>query len=89
VTQRLEKLTQTQLDSSGSNYRINIEVWAAPSSRGQRIAIVYKPSDPSIIYLADNPSEITAIGPLRVALYLFLPGMFLVLKSRPNGVDLR
>jgi hypothetical protein len=52
VTQRLEKLTQSQLDSSGSNYRINIEVWAAPSSRGQRIAIVYKPSDPSVIYLA-------------------------------------
>jgi uncharacterized protein DUF3592 len=78
------EIRQSQLDSPGSPYRIDAQAWAASWSQGQHIAILYKPSDPSKIRLIDNPAELTAMGSLRVALYLFLPGMLLILTSRSD-----
>jgi hypothetical protein len=78
---------QSMLDSPGSTDRIDTEVWAARMSRGQRVAIFYKPSDPSRIRLEDNPAEATASGSLRVAFYLLIPGLILILISRPNRLD--
>jgi hypothetical protein len=49
----------------------------------------YEDSNPSKIRLDDNPSEITAIGSLRVAFYFFLPGMLLMLTSRSERFDAR
>jgi len=73
---------ESQLDSPGSTYRMDAEAWAAHLSPGQRVAIFYKPSDPSKIRLVDNPAEATASGSLKVALYLFVPGMLFILTSR-------
>jgi Protein of unknown function (DUF3592) len=73
---------QGQLDSPGSPYRMDAAVWAASWSPGQDIAIRYDDSNPSKIRMDDNPSEITAIGSLRVAFYFFLPGILLMLTSR-------
>lgn len=74
---------QSELDSPGSGYRIDAQVWAATWSRGQHVAILYKPSNPSKVRLADNPAEVTAIGSLRVAFYFFVPGGLLILLLRP------
>jgi hypothetical protein len=80
---------QSQLDSPASPYTMDAQVWAAGWSRGQHIAIRYKPSNPSEIRLADNPSEVTAMGSLRVAFYFFVPGVLLILTSRRERVDFR
>jgi hypothetical protein len=73
---------QSQLDSPGSPYRLDAQVWASSWSPGRHIAIRYEDSNPSKIRLDDNPSEITAMDSLRMAFYLFLPGMLLMLTSR-------
>jgi hypothetical protein len=73
---------QSQLDSLGSSNRLDAQVWAATWSPGQHVEIRYENSNPSKIRLADNPSEITAMDSLRVAFYLFLPGILLILTSR-------
>ena len=73
---------QSQLDSPGSPYRIDAQVWAASWPEGQHIAILYDPSNPSKIRLVDNPAEVTPMGSLRVAFYFFLPGILLMLTSR-------
>jgi len=78
---------QSQLDSPPSTYKIDAEVWGAPLARGQRVAIMYRPSDPSDIRLVDNPAEATASGSLRLALYLFVPGMLLILTSRSERLN--
>jgi hypothetical protein len=80
---------QSELDSPASPYRMDAQVWAATWSRGQHIAILYNPSNPSKIRLADNPSEVTAMGSLRVAFYFFVPGILLILTSRRERVDFR
>jgi hypothetical protein len=78
---------RSELDSPGSGYRIDAQVWAATLSPGQHIAIRYLPSNPSKIRLADNPADATAMGSLRVGLYLFVPGILLILASRSEPVD--
>ena len=83
------EIRQSQLDSPGSPYRIDAQVWAASWPQGQQIAILYKPSNPSKIRLVDNPAELTAMGSLRAALYFFIPGMLLILTSRSDRVDSR
>ena len=75
---------QSQLESPGSPYRMDAQVWAASWSPGRHIAIRYENSNPSKIRLDDNPSEVTAMDSLRVAFYFFLPGMLLTLTSRPR-----
>jgi uncharacterized protein DUF3592 len=75
---------QSELDSPGSGYRIDAQVWAASWSPGQHIAIRYMPSNPSKIRLADNPAEVTAMGSLRVAFYFCVPGLLLIQLSRPE-----
>ena len=80
---------QSELDSPGSPYRMDAQVWAASWAPGQNIAILYKASNPSKIRLIDNPTEATAVGSLREALYFFLPGMLLILISRSERVDPR
>jgi hypothetical protein len=80
---------QSELDSPGSGYRIDAQVWAANRSPGQHIAIRYMPSNPSKIRLADNPAEITAMGSLRVAFYFLVPGALLILLSRRERADFR
>ena len=72
---------QSQLDSPGSPYRMDAQVWAASWSPGRHIAIRYEDSNPSKVRLDDNPSEITAMDSLRMAFYFFLPGMLLILTS--------
>jgi Protein of unknown function (DUF3592) len=81
------KTWQSELDSPGSGNRVDAQGWAATWSPGQHIAIRYMPSNPSKIRLADNPAEVTATGSLRVAFYIFVPGMLLVLISRSARVD--
>jgi hypothetical protein len=73
---------QSQLDSPGSPYRMDAQVWATNWSPGRHVAIRYEDSNPSKIRQDDNPSEITAMDSLRVAFYLLLPGMLLMLLSR-------
>jgi hypothetical protein len=68
---------------------MDAQVWAARWSQGQPIAILYKPSNPSKIRLVDNPAELTVVGSLRVALYFFIPGTLLILKSRSDRVGSR
>jgi len=80
---------QSELESPGSGYRIDAQVWAGSWSPGQHIAILYKPSNPSRIRLADNPAEATAMGSLRLAFYFFVPGMLLIRLSRSERVDSR
>lgn len=80
---------QSELDSPPSPYRIDAQVWAGTWSPGQHIAIRYEASNPTKIRMADNPAEITATGSLRVALYFLIPGMLLILTSRPEPVDSR
>ena len=75
---------QSQLESPGSPYRMDAQVWAASWSPGRHIAIRYEASNPSKIRLDDNPSEVTAMDSLRVAFYFFLLGMLLTLTSRPR-----
>jgi hypothetical protein len=72
---------QYELNSPSSQSRIDAEVWAARWSRGQRVAILYKNSDPSRVLLADNPAELTTLGVLKLALCLFIPGMLLLAAS--------
>jgi hypothetical protein len=71
---------QSGLDSPASPHRIEAQAWAGSWSQGQHIAIRYQPSNPSKIRLADNPSELTAMGLLRVAFYFFVPGGLLILN---------
>lgn len=78
---------QSELDSPASSYGMDAQAWAGSWSRGQHIAILYKPSDPGKIRLADNPAELTAMGSLQVAFYFLVPGMLLVLTSRSERVD--
>jgi hypothetical protein len=73
---------QSHFDSPASPNRIDAAVWAARLSRGQQVAIFYKPSDPGNIRLADNPAEATALGSLRLALYFLAPALLLTLTSR-------
>lgn len=80
---------QSELDSPPSPYRIDAQVWAGTWSPGQHIAIRYQASNPTKIRMADNPAEITAAGSLRVALYFLIPGMLLILTSRPEPLDSR
>jgi hypothetical protein len=80
---------QSELDSPAAPYRIDAQAWAGSWSQGQHIAIRYKPSNPSKIRLADNPSELTARGSLRVAFYFFVPGVVLILTSSSERVDSR
>ena len=80
---------KSELDSPPSPYRLDAQVWAASWSRGQHIAIRYKASNPGKIRLADNPAELTAMGSLRVAFCFFVPGMLLILTSRPERLDCR
>jgi len=84
-----ERTWQSELDSPGSPYRMDAQVWAGNWSPGQHIGILYQPSNPSKIRLADNPAELTAMGPLRVAFYFFVPGVLLILASRSERVDSR
>jgi hypothetical protein len=79
----------SELDSTGSPYRIDAQAWGANWSRGQHVSIRYKPSNPGKIRLADNPAEATAMGSLREAFYFFLPGILLILTSRSERVDSR
>jgi hypothetical protein len=81
------EIRQSQLDSPGSPYRIDAQVWASSWAPGQHIAIRYKPSNPGKIRLVDNPDEVTAMGSLRVAFYFLLPGMLLILASRSDRGD--
>jgi len=83
------EIRQSQLDSPPSPYRMDAQMWAAGWSPDRHIAIVYKPSNPSEIRLVDNPAELTAMGSLRMALYLFIPGTLLILTSRSGRVDYR
>jgi hypothetical protein len=78
---------QSELDSPASAYSIDAQAWAGSWSRGRHIAILYKPSDPSKIRLADNSAELTAMGSLRVAFYFLVPGMLLILTSRSERGD--
>jgi hypothetical protein len=80
---------QSELDSPASPHRMDAQVWASTWSPGQHIAILYNPSNPSEIRLADNPSEVTAMGSLRVAFYFLVPGILLILTSRKETVDFR
>ena len=80
---------QSELDSPASPYTMDAQVWAAGWSRGQHIAIRYKRSNPSKIRLADNPAELTAMGPLRAAFYFLVPGVLLILTSSSERVDSR
>jgi hypothetical protein len=77
-----DETRQSELDSPASPYRMDGQIWAANWSRGQHIAILYKSSNPSNIRLVDNPSELTAVGSLRVAFYFLVPGMLLILTLR-------
>ena len=83
------EIWQSELDSPGSAYRIDAQVWAASWPHGQHVAILYKPSNPSQIRLVDNPAELTAMGSLRVALYFLILGTLLILTSRSDRVDSR
>ena len=80
---------RSQLDSPGSTYQMDAQVWASNWSPGRHVVIRYKDSNPNKIRLDDNPSEITAMGSLRVALYFLIPGALLILTSRPDRVDFR
>jgi hypothetical protein len=71
---------QSELDSPASPHRIDAQAWAGSWSQGQHISIQYEPSNPSKIRLTDNPSELTAVGSLRVAFYFFVPGVLLILN---------
>jgi hypothetical protein len=73
---------QSQLDSPGSTYRMDAQVWAASWSQGRHIAVLYQPSNPSEIRLLDDPAELTAMSSLRAAFYIGIPGMLLILLSR-------
>jgi hypothetical protein len=77
---------QSQLDSPRSPYRMDALVWASNWLPGQHIAIRYEDSNPNKIRLDDNPSEITAMASLRVALYFLILGALLILTSRPDRV---
>ena len=79
----------SQLDSPGSPYRMDAQVWASNWLPGRHIAIRYENSNPNKIRLDDNPFEITAMDSLRVALYFLIPGALLILTSRPDRVDSR
>ena len=82
------EIRQSELDSPPSPYRIDAQLWAASWPQGKHIDILYKPSNPSRIRLVDNPAEVTAMGSLRVAFYFLVPGMLLILVSRP-GIAVR
>ena len=79
---------RSQLDSPPSPYQLDAQAWAGSWSQGH-IAIRYLPSNPSKIRLADNPSEVTAMGALRVAFYVFVSGMLLMLISKTTRLDSR
>lgn len=83
------EIRQSQLDSPGSPYSIDAQVWASSWLPGQHIAIQYNPSNPGKIRLVDNPNEVTAMGSLRSALYFFIPGTLLILTSRSERLDSR
>jgi hypothetical protein len=78
---------QSELDSPPSPYPIDAQVWAATWSPGQHLAIRYMPSNPSKIRMADNPAELTAMGSFRFAFYFLVPGVLLILTSRPDRVN--
>jgi uncharacterized protein DUF3592 len=80
---------QSQLDSPSSPYGMDAEVWASNWSPGRHVVIRYKDSNPNKIRLDDNPSEIAAMGSLRVALYFLIPGALLIMTSRPDQADFR
>ncbi len=80
------EIRQSQLDSPGSPYRLDAQVWASSWSPGRHIAIRYEDSNPSKIRLVDNPAELTAMDSLRWALYFFIPGTLLILTSRSTGL---
>jgi len=78
---------QSQLDSPGSPYMLDAQVWAGTWSPGQHIEIRYKNSTPSKIRLDNNPAAITTLGSLRFAFYFVVPGIFLTLTSRSERAD--
>jgi uncharacterized protein DUF3592 len=80
---------RSQLDSPGSTYQMDAQVWASNWSPGRHVVIRYKDSNPNKIRLDDNPSEIAAMGSLRVALYFLIPGALLIMTSRPDQADFR
>ena len=78
------KTRQSQLDSPFSPHLLDAQVWASTWSPGQHIDIRYQDSNPSRIFLDDDPSAITAIGSLRFAFYFLIPGILLMRISRPE-----
>jgi len=81
------EIRRAELDSPGSPYRIDAQVWGGSWLPGQHIGIRYKPTNPSKIRMVDNPAEATAMGSLRAAFYFFLPGILLTLSLRSDRVD--
>jgi hypothetical protein len=75
---------QSELNSPASAHRIDAQVWGSTWSPRQRVAVLYKPSNPQEIRMAYNPAEITATGTLRVAFYILAPGLLLIWLSRSN-----
>jgi hypothetical protein len=74
----------SELDSPASSHRIDAEAWGAQMSPGRSIDILYKSSNPSRIRLADNPTEVTLIGTIKVTVCFLITGLILVLASRPK-----
>lgn len=75
---------RSQLDSPGSAHRIDAQVWGASLAPGQKVDILYQSANPNHIRLANNPAEITMTGSIKAALFLLVPGLLLVLTSRPE-----
>jgi len=81
------EILRAELDSPGSPYRIDAQVWGGSWSPGQHIGIRYKPTNPTKIRMVDNPAEATAMG-LVTSSVLFLSSRHTadpVIAVRPSG----
>ena len=78
-----QSVREGQLDSPRFYYEIDALKWADRFPTGRQLPIVYKPSDPSDIRLVDEPPPfLNALTMVKVAFWLFIPGLLLIRSSR-------
>lgn len=71
-----------RLHNNEPTHMIDAQAWGGSLAPGRSVDILYKSANPSRIRLANNPTEITLMGPVKAALLFLIPGLLLAFLSR-------
>lgn len=77
------EVRESQIESLPFRRLTDVMNWANLFPPGHRLQIAYNPSNPGVISLVEEPAPLTgALGVLKFALCLLIPGVVLILSAR-------